>query len=419
MNRFRPVFLVIILIFTIACATPTLGPRSSPTSPPPPTLQPSFTPPPTIPPLPTPTPGPTDIPLPADPYTPVAILVDQPESTGRLSLLDMKGNPFAQLELPGLQRASIQAIHPAARFNPKNISNLPLIYLTSGTPPALTYLTNQPKILLNVPGAYGLVGAPRSPVVAYSQSSTIGKSITSSVFAGGPDTLTDNIPYATLIDPEGKWQLIPLSVAASGERASRIWYTQKAVPTQTVTVFDTHRYLYEIDIRGNRKQTLLEENANPWSLSPNLEWVAYSTPTSGERLYNTLRLLNLTTKASQEIAAQPESNLGAGDAVISPNNRLVAWKEGSLKPPASTPQIRIRMSTFDGASIIDFTDQAIAQALGWTNVNRLTLPGWLDPGTLLVEANSTNQTALLTISFAERSVNILRPGATFIAFIYP
>lgn len=122
----------------------------------------------------------------------------------------------------------------------------------------------------------------------------------------------------------------------------------------------------------------------------------------------------------------PQSDRGAGSAVFSPDNRYVAWMEGSghwIMRAKPTFQAYVRIASTSGEIITEFPVSAINSIGGVTHVFWMEPVGWLDEQTLILQIgpNAWNPVALARINYDGSGLAYLAPGifAGFLSALDP
>lgn len=157
----------------------------------------------------------------------------------------------------------------------------------------------------------------------------------------------------------------------------------------------------------------------PVGISEDKTWIAY-TPAIGVGPITIAH--NFDFAAAITFPLREDSDRGAGDAVFSPDNQYIAWREagGSLSGLPAPLGETIRIGSVDGTVIAEYPDTSLITASGFSEVTWVLPLGWLDPQTLALEvrSGSTNTAAILAVKLDGTSITYLVPG-TFIGFLYP
>ncbi|MBN2148542.1 MAG: hypothetical protein JW726_14240 [Anaerolineales bacterium] len=353
---------------------------------------------------------------PPSPYLPNGFLVDTHDGIG-LTFFNFQGNPIAELDTPGVfSNEILYGIHIAGPMNDAN--NLPpVVYFTYDNGGALLISENGiVDSLLGVPNFLGLVGAPAQPILAFSIVEYQNDGLLNRMFIGKLDELIDAAPVLDFNDP-ASWAVLPLAVVTDKGEPVGIWYTTRAYGIGGDIIFEPRQTLSYLNLSNGAKLTYFGTTINPCNLSPDLTLVAYTPGLSGPI---TIDSLNDSTDPVT-IPLLSDSDRGAGDAVFSPDNAFIAWKEGSGFLMADMPDFHatIRIAHIDGNIIAEIPESAISSAAGDT-VSWVIPVGWLDNETLILEVRigSWENISLMKVNFDGTGLAYLAPGA-FAGFTYP
>jgi len=225
-------------------------------------------------------------------------------------------------------------------------------------------------------------------------------------------------------DPE-IFATIPLAVQAANDQPQGVWYSLMPYGIGGDIVFPPHKGLYYLDLAaGGTENLYLANDFNPVGLSPDLNWVAYAPAdngfVSGENPW--LTLYNLYTTVSIDIPINPASDRGAGYAVFSPDNKFVAWMEGSGWMMAETPNFhsKVVIADINGNIMAELPDNVLADVAGDPNATWVQPVGWLDLETLIVDVRGDDwaNTSLVRVRFDGSNIAYLAPGR-FEGLTYP
>jgi hypothetical protein len=183
-------------------------------------------------------------------------------------------------------------------------------------------------------------------------------------------------------------------------------------------VFEPRQNLKYLDLASYQGSEVLDIGTSPSGFSPDLTWLAFTALHSGP-----MRLAPLANLgAAITLPLLPDSDRGAGDAVFSPDNQYIAWKEGSGWMMSETPNFHatIRIVTTSGAITAQISDADIAALIGNPSNVWVQPVGWLDNTTLLLEARGDewNEASLLRVNPDGSGLAYLVPGG-FMGFVYP
>lgn len=434
-NRSLPFYLfVLFVLLTLACSLPSPTPTALPTQ----GAAPAFPPVTTVVAIPLPSPTETatqaaeptvetaTATLPAEispspeettsPYLPVGFVADTHDGIG-LTLFDLRGQPLTELNTPGQTfEGSPFSVHVAGGMGGGGWP--PLIYYTYDNGGWLMLnVDDQVSKLVSAPDLVNLFGAPGQPILAYSTIEYVSNGTRNRLYVGRFDSLANAQPVLDVVDPEA-WAVKPLAVVVEEGKPVGVWYTSQAYGIGGDIVFEPRRSLNYLNLVNGDNLTYYGKEISPSALSPDLTWVAYTVgygqlPLAVDNLYDSLGPVT--------IALLPDSDRGAGNAVFSPNNEYVAWKEGSGWIMADVPNFHatIRIATTSGAITAEIPDSVLADVLG-KKVEWATPVGWLDNETLILEVRlgSWGNVSLLRVRFDGSGMTYLAPGS-FVGFLFP
>jgi hypothetical protein len=421
MKRLIPLLLLAtsLVLAILACSLPQPSPQS-----PPPTETPTSTIAPTDNPLPTETlaaPLPTEIPpsptpeATASPYQPVGYYVVPPTS-GNILVYNLNYQIVTQLSAPGLYGDNPSYAHLAGHIS-NGPGDLSVTYYSWEARSLMLTNLNGVNTLLSVPEFYMLAGIPSMPYIAFSRLEYADSGLRSYITVGNFENLATAVPVMTFVDT-ASYAIRPLAVAHNQGQPLGLYYTTVPYGIGGDLVFEPRRSLYYLDLVSYQSQELLGIGSSPSGFSPDLTWLAYTPLYAGPLTFaHSSDLSNSIT-----LPLLPDSDRGAGDAVFSPDNQYIAWKEGSGWLMAEVPDFHatIRIATTTGTITAQIPDVAIAELLGNPSQVWVQPVGWLDAGTLLLEARGDDweNATLLRVNPDGSGLGFLVPGG-FMGFVYP
>jgi hypothetical protein len=301
-----------------------------------------------------------------------------------------------------------------------DLLQLPLVYFTyENGGELLLNVNNNTSRLVSAPFFYTLAGVPGQPILAYS-SIEWGAALRSTLYIGSLDSLPGAQPLAVIEDAES-WATKPLAVAVQDGQPAGIWYTTVAYGIGGDIVFEPRRTLSYLDLDSGSSQPIYDNTINPCGLSPDQTWVAY-VPVGTRWAYPLTVVYNMDESTAVTIPLLPDSDRGAGEAVFSPDNQFVAWKEGSGWLMSDVPNFHatIRIATVKGELVAEISEAAISNVTGAQKVDWVRPVGWLDGQTLLLEVrlNEWNNASLMRVNFDGSGLATLAAGS-FAGFLYP
>lgn len=331
---------------------------------------------------------------------------------------EKNGLKYAEIRGPEYAFWETDRLHVAGPM-PAGAQTVPLMYFVLDQGETLVYrdANGQMFNLAQGQGFMGLTGVPAQPLVAFASVEYLEMALRSKIYAGSPQTLPNAAPLLTIDDPEG-WAVKPILLETTNSAPSRIWYTRIAYGIGGDIVFEPRKSLRYLDVPSGQASQVLGDDVSPWDISPNHQWVAYSSEQN-----SAMALRNLQTGASIAYNPLPAANpRGAGNAFFSPNGQSLAWMEGDGWLMAETPNFHatVRIGDLNGNVIAEFADSALGAALPGGKAAWVEPVGWLDSQTLLVQTRGTNwdEAAIVTVDTASQRISYLAPGV-FVGLVYP
>ncbi len=343
-------------------------------------------------------------------------------NNGRLSLYDRDGYTLAQIDTPGLSYPDESNLHIAGAV-PVGRTSIPLVYFSFEQNSSLLFSNaGQVTTLLSSPYFAGLVGAQGKPVIAYSTAEYLEASLASGLFVGTIQSIPSAEAILSNSDPDG-WALIPVAVDIEGEQVVGVWYSSRPWGIGGDIVFEPRRTLSYLELQSGTAYQYLGADANPSALSADRQWVAYTNDTSVEAGVGAMEIRNFATGQTISYPLQNAiDQRGAGEASFSPNNRYIAWMEGSGWQMAEVPNFRsvVRVGNMNGNVIAEFAGTAFSGISGLSTVQRVEPVGWFDDNTLVVMARGEywDDAVLIAVDIPSQSAQLLAQGV-FVGFTYP
>ena len=331
-------------------------------------------------------------------------------------LYDQYNQVISQLSAPGLYGDNPSYAHLSGHLS-NGAQDLALLFFTWESRTLNITSMDGVTTLVSVPDFYMLAGIPANPNIVYVNLEYADAGLRSSMIVGDLATLPSASPIMTISDSESN-AVRPLAFAAETGQPIGVYYTFVKYGIGGDIVFEPRQSLNYLDLDSLLSRQVLNIATSPAGLSSDLTWLAY-TPLHNGAL-TIAPVANLSSPITLPLL--PDSDRGAGAAVFSPDNQLLAWKEGSGWMMAETPDFRatIRIATTTGTISAQIPDSAISALIGNPASIWVEPVGWLDNGTLLIEARGDDweQASILRVSPDGTGLAYLVPGG-FMGFIYP
>jgi hypothetical protein len=395
---------------TLQQASPTFMPPTAST---PLTIEPTIAP--SLPPADTPTATPVSTNL----YLPAGFAT-MPTGGGRIVYYDLLGQQIGELSTPGLLSGTVQQVHIAGpiSYSPDSILP-PLVYYVFDNGGEL-WLNNNNDLSLIKPVAnlYSIQGVYGKPLMAYSQVIYQDIGLQSLVYMGDLQSLATANPILDSTNSQS-YTVKPLAITTENDLATGVWYTIVPYGIGGDIIYEPNRTLNYLNLADNQIRTYLSLEYGLTGLSDDQTWVAYNQ--SGQVSSLTI-MNNFDFSATVTYPLLDGYDRGAGNAVFSPDNQYLAWKEagGSLMDQPPSFREAIRVATLDGNVITDMTDTSLLPASGLTEIDWVVPLGWIDTETLALEVRGSNwdDVSILSLKFDGSNPTYLASGA-FVGFLYP
>ncbi len=411
--------LILILALTMAGCTSAPASLPTPTSTPTSLPTPLITEAPTMPPVPTPTEALTPTPPPPGLYLPNGIATFS-QATGKVTYYDLQGQVLVELQATNIGTGIYQQAHIAG---PLTLSPAPVL------PPLVYYAAknggelwqnnnNSESVLRAAPNLFSLVGIPGQSFMAFSTAEGTDVGLRSTLYLGDLQSLPSGGAVLEATNTES-YAVKALAIGMSEDQPVGVWYTTVPYGIGGDIVFEPRKNLNYLTVATYQSQSYLDSTKAPIGISDDQTWVAY-TAAGGVAPVTILHNFDSATAVSINLDAA--SDRGAGDAVFSPDNHYIAWREaaGSLANQPSTFRETIRIAAVDGTVILNIPDTALLSASGFSQIDRVIPAGWLDPQTLVLDVrdSTTASACVLKLAVDTGTVSSLVPGS-FIGLIYP
>jgi hypothetical protein len=203
---------------------------------------------------------------------------------------------------------------------------------------------------------------------------------------------------------------------------SVIWFAVEPINTTTASFYPSRYGLFYLDLTTGKVTQRMQDDRNPSDISQDAAWVASTSYFQGGDA--SLTLTNLAYNTAVNFPLAQGSDLGAGYALISPEDAHVAWTEsgGSLTAQPITFQTRLRIGALDGSILYDLPGEQFASVLGARQIEGIRSVAWASTDTLVVAVSAvisgTHMDTVVQVSLLDGSIQAVAPGA-FIAALYP
>ena len=339
------------------------------------------------------------------------------ETSGTVRFLNADGAALGELLAPYADEMHYAgritgALDSSLVFHSMGPSGSRSLNLNSGQAPSNRAAGVVTSLVALTPDQYlaGLVGAPGTSTIFYIIFAPSGDLLRSTFIVGDLNAVTSAAPVLTMDSNESRyWK--PVAIQTASGAPESVWFTRTPWGIGGDIIYWYYEGLSSLNLATGEVTQILPPDAQFNSTSPDQAWLAYATSTDGRPA--------LSIRASHGgepilLPARPEMDRGAGDAVFSPSDRYVAWREaqGSLFEGALRQVIRV--ATLDGNVVAEFNDTAFIQAAGLGTEGREMRPvAWLDDDNLLVQVFAYDQTPagmLVRLNLPTSGVSLFAPG---------
>lgn len=333
---------------------------------------------------------------------------------------DLKGEQLGELQAPDFGTGAFQQAHIAG----------PLTLLPGSVVPPLVFYAfknggelwlndnNSLSLIKATPNLFAMVGIPGKSTLVYTLVEYVANGIRSQIFIGDPESL----PNAQIVFDTTNTQsyaIKPLAIAEANDQPAGIWYTMVPYGIGGDIVFEPRQSLNYLALADHNTTTYLDMTTGPAGISDDQTWIAY---TSAGRQGPLSIVHNFDSSNAITFPLRADSDRGSGDAVFSPDNHYVAWREagGSLMDQPATFHETIRVGSVDGQITAEIPDTNLLAASGLSQISWVVPIGWLDPQTLALQVRGSDWStgSILSVKFDGSQPALLAPGL-FIGFLYP
>ncbi len=351
---------------------------------------------------------------------PKAVFVNTNDGIG-LTHINLQGQIITELKTPGISFPNPRNVHIAGNI-PSGPIQISLVYFTYQPEAVLMVnINDQIDVLIKSQYVLGLAGAAGSPVIAFSLLNPKDNILESKLFVSTLKGIPQTASVIAQSDSQNSHVIIPIAVDAQGEKIYGVWFTKGPWGIGGDIVFDPFRGLYYYEHSNGAVKEILDGKQNFQGLSLDRSLTASVDMVNEGQGF--IKIINIKTNSFTRIILDAGSDRGAGYVEFSPDNRFMAWMEGSGFQMAETPNFhsRIRVAQLGDVPglVRDVTDSTLAEVLGYPLVSRLMPVGWLDSQVLLIEVRQDNweKVSLVKLEVATGKLSEFSKGS-FVGFGY-
>jgi len=349
-----------------------------------------------------------------------------------VELYASEGELLGHKQTPGLSFLEPSQIHLGGGLA-EGITGIPLVYhsledggvLKASAGTAVTELAQ-------TPGLVTLTGAEGDSLIAYSTnySDQATGGWTSNLYVGEISALDEAPARLTRSEGDG-FVIYPLAVHMEAGVGQGVWYSLSMWGIGNI-IFPPYNGLFYFRFSDGEVIEYLSVDNRLAGFSPDQTTIAFAPLQEGQPggIQLGLTVKNLVTCQETFIAINPGTNLGAGYAVFSPDNRYMAWLEAS-GPDNVQARMRLRVAkTANGNILVDSETPKLSSLAGGEVPSAVQPLGWLADHLLLLEVGLVSQVNPLLIVWAPDPAQPLDPAlganqstllseGVFAGFLYP
>jgi hypothetical protein len=317
---------------------------------------------------------------------PKGVFIDTNDGIG-LTYVNLQGQSITELKTPGISFPGPGYVHIAGSI-PQGPIQVPLVYFAYQPEAALMVNTNdQIEVLLKSQYFNELSGAAGLPVIAFTLLNPKDNGLESKLFVSTLKNVPQAAAVITQFDSQNSLSIVPVGVDARGDTIDGVWFTKRPWGIGGDIVFDPNGGLFYYNHANGEVKEILDVKQGFQGLALDRSLAAsVDNANPGQGL---IKIINIKTNNITSVPLDTNSDRGGGYVEFSPDNRFMAWMEGSGFQMSETPNFhsRIRVAQLGDVPglIRDEMDTALANTLGYPFVSWLKPVGWLDNQTLLIE----------------------------------
>ncbi len=349
-----------------------------------------------------------------------------------VELFDTEGNVLGSKQTPTLSWLEPAQVHLGGGLS-QGVNAIPLVYHSLENNGVLKSSSGGGGVQIGqTPGLVALTGAEGSAVIAYSTSDSdqAAGGWVSELYAGEIAAIDGAQALSSRSEGDG-FVIYPLAVHTVGGAGRGVWYTLSMWGIGNIN-FPPYNGLYYYDLNNGQVSEYLSFDNRLIGFSPNQAMMAFAPLQNGQPggIEVGLTVKNLITCQETFIALNPNTNLGAGYVVFSPDNQYLAWLEAS-GPNNMQAQMRLRVAeTANGNILVDSETPSLSSLAGGEVPTWVQPVGWLADHLLLLEIGVPSQENPLIVVWAPDPDYPLDPAlganqaaalseGVFAGFVYP
>jgi len=333
---------------------------------------------------------------------------------------DFQGQLLGEAQAPNLESQPFQraAIAGVLTYSPGPLLPPLVYYIFENGGELWLSSDNNTSLLKASPNLLNLIGVPGKSIMAYTLLEYSDAGLISRLFLGELQTLPTADPILVNTNTE-IYAIKPLAISLNNGQAVGVWYTTVPYGIGGDIVFEPRKTLNYLDSTNNQITTYLNMSKGPAGISDDQTWVAY-TPVDGNGPMSIVHNFDFSTSITYPL--RDDSDRGSGEAVFSPDNQYVAWREagGSIADQPSTFHETIRIATLDGNILTEVSDTSLINISGFPEIGWVVPVGWLDAQTLVLEVRASNwdTACIISVKFDGSGLAYIAPGS-LVGFLYP